>query len=58
MFEFTRLAIVAGSGIAKSQRDFYMSALSVSQVPLPAGIQLLGTAIGGLGLMGRRRKAA
>ncbi|MDA8746749.1 VPLPA-CTERM sorting domain-containing protein [Litoreibacter sp.] len=38
--------------------EFYLSTATVSAVPLPAGFLLMGTALGGLGLMRRRRKAA
>ena len=38
--------------------DFALAGLEVSEVPLPAGILLLGGALGGLGLARRKKKAA
>lgn len=38
--------------------SFYLGSLSAVAVPLPASMLLLGGAVGGLGLMRRRRKAA
>ncbi len=37
--------------------DFSLAALEVQAIPLPAGALLMGTALGGLGLMRRRKKA-
>ena len=50
--------------VANTDREFDntsgidFSSQAVTAVPLPAGVLLLGSALGGLGLMGRRRKAA
>ena len=38
--------------------DLALAGLEVNPIPLPAGFLLLGTALGGLGLARRRRKAA
>lgn len=37
--------------------DFSLAAVELAPVPLPAGLLLMGTALGGLGLMRRRKKA-
>jgi hypothetical protein len=37
-------------------KDFYLSAVTVSPIPLPAGIWLMGTALAGLAGMSRRRR--
>ena len=38
--------------------EFYIGSMTVSEVPLPLGFVLLGSALAGLGVAGRRRKAA
>ena len=38
--------------------EVYLSLLSVAQVPLPAGMLLMGTALGGFGVMRRRKTKA
>jgi hypothetical protein len=39
-----------------AQRDYALAAVEISAVPLPAGMVLFGTALGGLGLMRRRKQ--
>jgi len=52
-FDFS---LVSGANASSSQ-GFYVEALTAA-VPLPAGVLLLGTALGGLGLARRKKKAA
>jgi len=52
-FDFT---LVSGFDLA-DQSGFYVEAITAA-VPLPAGVLLLGTALGGLGLARRKKKAA
>lgn len=39
------------------QADYALAGIEIAPIPLPAGILLLGTALGGLGLARRRKKA-
>jgi hypothetical protein len=41
----------------QGQPDFALAGLTVAPIPLPAGAILFGTALGGLGLMRRKRKS-
>ncbi|MEM6388225.1 MAG: VPLPA-CTERM sorting domain-containing protein [Pseudomonadota bacterium] len=47
----------AGPGLDDKSGDFALAGVAISSVPLPAGMLLMGTALGGLGLMRRRKKA-
>ena len=40
----------------RGQRDYALASVEISAVPLPAGMVLFGTALGGLGLMRRRKQ--
>ena len=44
------------SNEANGVRDFYIDSLTVSTVPVPGGILLLGTALGGFGFLRFRRR--
>jgi hypothetical protein len=63
--QFTFSVGIANPGIGSGgtgnddsgQRDYALAAIEISAVPLPAGMLLFGTALGGLGLMRRRKKA-
>lgn len=50
--------IAFGRADSERSQDFYVDGLKATQVPLPAGGVLLLTALGGIGLIRRRRKAA
>jgi hypothetical protein len=50
---------ILDTSVGGSGRDgFDIDAISVTAVPVPAGVALLGTGIAALGFMGRRRKKA
>lgn len=51
---FTFFDVAGNDNIGEG--DFALAGLTITSVPLPAGVLLLGTALGGLGLT-RRRKA-
>jgi hypothetical protein len=56
---FAFLALLDVSPIGGGSLDgFDVDAVGVQAVPVPAAVVLLGSAIAGLGLLGRRRKAA
>ncbi len=44
--------------LAFNNEQYYLSAASVAPVPLPGALVLLGSALGGLGFLSRRRRAA
>lgn len=44
--------------LAFNNEQYYLSAASVAPVPLPPALVLLGAALGGLGFISRRRRAA
>lgn len=57
-FTGTTFSFFAGPGQDDGSADISLAALEVNVVPLPAGLLLLGTALGGLGIARRRKKSA
>lgn len=47
----------AGPGVDDSSGDMALAAIDVAPVPLPAGVFLIGTALGAFGVMRRRKRA-
>lgn len=54
----TSFTFFAGSGFDDGDGDFALAGVNIAPVPLPAGILLMGTALGGLGLARRRKQKA
>jgi hypothetical protein len=55
VFNFDALACVGCSD--RLARDFYVGAMTVSQVPLPPALLLFASGVGLVGMLARRRKA-
>ena len=55
-FKGTSFTFFAGAGQDNGDGDIALAAINV--IPLPAGLLLMGTALGGLGMMRRKKKAA
>lgn len=49
---------IAGIGFVFVDTEFYVSAIDVSEVPIPAALPLLLSGLAGLGFASRRRKSA
>ncbi|MEM9497139.1 MAG: VPLPA-CTERM sorting domain-containing protein, partial [Pseudomonadota bacterium] len=54
---FDTLALVDG-GVVAREADRFSDGDGVAPIPVPAGLPLLLTALGGIGYISRRRKAA
>lgn len=58
MFTGSSFTFFAGPGVDDGSADISLAGLEIAPIPLPAGMLLLGTALGGLGIARRRKKSA